>query len=131
MDCMNRFTIPARLPSLNEVIEANRANRYTGAKLKKENETLIRYAIRAAVRRGECYPVSSPAAVLIHFQEQTHRRDIDNIYSGAKFILDAMVAEGLIRNDSQRYVRALTYSFALGETDEITVTITTLEGANP
>lgn len=125
---MNHFIIPARLPGLNEVIEANRYNRYKGASLKRETETLIRFAIRAAVNRGECWAVSLPAAVHLHFMERNRRRDLDNIFSGGKFILDAMKAEGLIKDDSQRYVRILAYSFEVGDRDEITVQITTLEG---
>lgn len=125
---MNHFIIPARLPGLNELISANRANRYKGAALKKETDTLICFSIRAAVRSGECWPVTLPAAVHLHFQERNRRRDLDNIFSGSKFILDAMKAEGIIRDDSQRYVRILAYSFEVGDTDEITVTITTLEG---
>lgn len=124
---MNRFVIKARLPGLNELIAANRANRYKGAAMKKEVDTLIRFSIRSALRKGECYPVTLPAAVMIHFQERNRRRDLDNIFSGAKFILDAMQREGLIKNDSQKYVRILAYSFEVGETDEITVTIQTLE----
>lgn len=125
---MNRFVIKARLPGLNEVIDANRYSRYKGASLKKETETLIRFSIRAALRRGECWPVTLPSAVMLHFQERNRRRDLDNIFSGAKFILDAMQREGLIKNDSQKYVRILAYSFEVGEYDEITVTIQTLEG---
>lgn len=125
---MNRFVIKARLPGLNEVIEANRYSRYKGASLKKETETLIRFSIRAALRRGECWPVTLPAAVMLHFEERNRRRDLDNIFSGAKFILDAMKAEGLIKDDSQRYVRILAYSFDVGDEDEITVTIEQMEG---
>lgn len=125
---MNHFIIPARLPGLNELISANRANRYKGAALKKETDTLIRFVIRAAVRKGICWPVTLPAAVHLHFQERNRRRDLDNVFSSAKFILDAMKAEGLIKDDSQRYVRILAYSFEVGNTDEITVTIQTLEG---
>lgn len=125
---MNRFVIKARLPGLNELISANRANRYKGAAMKKEIDTLIRFSIRSALRKGECYPVALPAAVHLHFQERNRRRDLDNIFSGAKFILDAMQREGLIKNDSQKYVRILAYSFEVGDTDEITVTIQQLEG---
>lgn len=125
---MNRFVIKARLPGLNDVIEANRYSRYKGAALKKETDTLIRFVIRAAVNKGECWPVVLPAAVHLHFQERNMRRDLDNVFSSAKFILDAMKAEGIIRDDSQRYVRILAYSFEVGDADEITVTIQTLEG---
>ena len=125
---MNRFVIPARLPGLNEVIEANRSGWRVGAALKKDTETLIRLAIRAAKGRGECWPVSGPCAVLFEWQETNRLRDLDNIFSGKKFILDAMRAEGLIRNDSQRYVRALSDVFDTGDTDRVTVIIELLEG---
>ena len=125
---MNRFVIPARLPGLNEVIEANRSGWRVGAALKKDTEALIRLAIRAAKGRGECWPVSGPCAVLFEWQETNRLRDLDNIFSGKKFILDAMRAEGLIRNDSQRYVRALSDVFDTGDTDRVTVIIELLEG---
>ena len=36
-----KLTIPGRLPGLNELIEAERANRYKGAQLKKDAERRI------------------------------------------------------------------------------------------
>lgn len=35
-----KLTIPGRLPGLNELIEAERSNRYKGAQLKKDAERL-------------------------------------------------------------------------------------------
>ena len=125
---VNRFVIPARLPGLNEVIEANRSGWRVGAALKKDTETLIRLAIRAAKGRGECWPVSGPCAVHLEWQERNRLRDLDNIFSGVKFVLDAMKSEGLIRNDSQRYVQGITHQFQVGETDQVTITIELLEG---
>lgn len=124
---MNRFIIPARLPGLNEVIHENRQGWYAGAALKKDTEALIRLAIRAAKGRGECWPVRGPCAVLFEWQERNRLRDLDNIFSGKKFILDAMRAEGLIKNDSQRYVRALSDVFDTGDTDQVTVIIELIE----
>lgn len=120
---MNSFTVHGRLPGLNELIAANRVNRYAGAQLKKETDTLIRLSIRAARGRGECWAVRDQCAVLFYWFERTHRRDLDNIFSAKKFILDAMVAEGLIKNDSQRYVGALCDRFTLEDDDGVTVVI--------
>ena len=41
-----KLTIPGRLPGLNELIEAERANRYKGAQLKKDAERRICAEIR-------------------------------------------------------------------------------------
>ena len=40
------FKIDSRLDGLNEVIEANRRNKYAGAKIKKDNETIVIYYAR-------------------------------------------------------------------------------------
>lgn len=128
---MNSFTVHGRLPGLNELIAANRLYRYAGANLKKEADTMVRLAIRAARGRGECWPVHDQVAVLFYWFERTHKRDLDNIFSAKKFVLDAMVAEGLIKNDSQRYVGALCDRFTVEDEDGVTVVIERLkEGAN-
>lgn len=41
-----KLTIPGRLPGLNELIEAERSNRYKGAQLKKDAERRICAEIR-------------------------------------------------------------------------------------
>ena len=120
---MNTFTVRSRLPGLSELIAANRNGWREGARLKKETDTLIRLCIKAARNRGECWAVRDQCAILFYWFERNHRRDLDNIFSGKKFILDAMVAEGLIKNDSQRYVGALADRFTLAEDDGVTVVI--------
>lgn len=93
-----KFTIPARLPGLNELIAANRSNPHAGAKLKKETDETIRRAIRAAKPMG----LQGPVRLSMTFFEPNRRRDPDNVYSAAKYILDALVKEGVIENDNQR-----------------------------
>lgn len=125
---MNCFVIPGRLPGLNEYTEENRRSRYAGATLKKETQTFIRLAIRSARSRGECWPVQGPCAVLFEWQETNRLRDLDNIFFAKKFVLDAMVAEKLIRGDSQRYVKALSDVFDVGDRDQVKVIIEVLGG---
>ncbi|MBR3445599.1 MAG: hypothetical protein IKH14_07040 [Prevotella sp.] len=98
---MIKFTIHSRLPSLNEVNNDNRANKYKGAKLKKDTEALI----IAEIKKQKVQPVTEyPVEVFIRWVEPNRKRDVDNIQSSKKFILDAMVRAGVLANDSQRYV---------------------------
>ena len=101
---MNSFVIKEKLPSLNEYIGACRSNAYMGAKFKKEVEETIGYYIRLS-------KLDKPKkAVKINFEwhEKTKRRDADNIASAKKFILDALVKEGILINDSRKYVVGFT-----------------------
>lgn len=118
----NSFTIPARLPGLNELIGANRRGWHEGARLKADTDGLIRLAIRAAMRRGECRPAKGRVRISFLWRERTRRRDLDNIFSAKKFVLDAMQAEGLIETDGQRVVIGLSDEFQPGA-DSVRVVI--------
>lgn len=102
------FLIDEKLPSLNEVINKNRTNRYAGAKFKKEiEETIITY-IENARARGIISPVGERSCeIRIYFCEKTKRRDVDNIQSSQKFILDALQKAGILVNDSRKYVKQI------------------------
>ena len=98
----NGFIIRAKLPSLNEYTAACRANKYEGAKFKRGIEDLIGWSIKASrtVKKPE------RAVILrIEWHERTKKRDADNIASAKKFILDALVKQGILENDSRRYVK--------------------------
>lgn len=98
---MQEFTIHFRLPSLNEVILANRTNRYAGAKLKKDIETKIMWEIKFAKLKK----VDKPCIICFTWNEENKRRDVDNIQSSQKFVLDALVKSGVLENDTQKYVK--------------------------
>lgn len=104
---MNAFIIREKLPSLNDVIEKNRSNRYVGAKFKKNIEERIGWAIIEAVATKTLKSVTNPCVIEIEWHEATMRRDVDNIQSSQKFILDAMVKNGILKNDSRRYVKQI------------------------
>lgn len=101
---MNKFTIKARLPSLNDYINACRTCWADGAKFKRETEELIVWTIRSAMHMGHCRPASGTVVIAFLWHEYSRRRDADNIYSAKKYILDAMQAAGIIERDSRRYV---------------------------
>ena len=92
--------IPFRLPSLNDVNEANRANKYRGAKLKHETDAALMLVIKAAHLK----PVTNPCIVHMLFVEPNRRRDVDNVESGKKSSLDALVKAGVLVNDNPKHV---------------------------
>ena len=108
---MNSFTINRRLYSLNDVIAANRANKYKGATLKKDIEEAIGWDIKQALCKGELKPISNPCIIRINWYESSKRRDVDNVQSSQKFILDSLVKNGVLKNDSQRYVKQVYHAF--------------------
>ena len=105
---MNRFVIQQKLPSLNQVIAANRESIYKGAGLKRRVQDDICEWIRIALLRNTVYPVEQ-CEVMIIWHEKNKKRDVDNIQSAQKFILDAMVEMGIIKNDTRKYVTQINH----------------------
>lgn len=108
MNEANSFTIAARLPSLNDYINACRTHWTKGARLKQDTEELILWSIKAAKLAGLCRPVKGPCRIEFVWYEHGMRRDLDNIYSAKKYILDAMQTAGIIENDDRKHVVGLS-----------------------
>ena len=119
----NHFTIDEKLPSLNDVIAKNRANRMMGAKLKKEIQADILTYIRIAVLHGDLVPQEKKCTISITWHEKTMRRDVDNIQSAQKFILDAMVDGGILKDDSRKYVTQIYHQIVDDTRDYVEVYI--------
>jgi Holliday junction resolvase RusA-like endonuclease len=103
-----RFTIPGRLPSLNQVIAACRWHPLAGHSQKKK---WTRYCGMSAIHE-KVPKFVGPVRLHIRWIEKDRRRDRDNIQSAAKFVLDGLVLAGVIRGDSQRWVTDLTHEIA-------------------
>lgn len=121
------FTIYEKLPSLNQVIDKNRSNRFAGAKLKKDVEEIISVHIRQALKNGELKPITTPCIIKIDWYEKTKRRDADNIQSSQKFILDALVKTGVLPDDGRKYVTQVCHRIIDSNEDKVCVTIETEE----
>ncbi len=107
----NGFIIGQKLPSLNEYQTACRANRYTGARFKKETEAIIEIEILKALKSKMLIIPIPPIKIAFIWHEKTKKRDADNIASAKKYILDAMQTMGIIENDNRKNV--------VGFTDEV------------
>ena len=101
--------IPFKLPSFNEYTRACRSNKYIGASMKKDYEEQISVFIAKLPK------FDNPIRLDFVWMEDNKRRDADNIAFSKKFILDAMVKCGKIKDDSWRYVKGFTDSFEHGK----------------
>lgn len=116
-----RFTVSFRLPGLNEYIHALNINRYKGNALKRETQDAIGWAITAAHLK----PVTEyPVTIFFEWHEKSKRRDLDNIASAKKFILDALQECGILEGDGQKQLVGFTDRFVVGDTwDGCVVTV--------
>ena len=112
-----KINIPLKFPSLNEYIRACRTNRFQGADMKRSCEQ------QTAIFLKKTPAVITPVEIDFRWVETDKRRDLDNIAFAKKFILDAMVAQGILPDDSQRYVVGLSDSFETGGLNAVIVTI--------
>jgi Endodeoxyribonuclease RusA. len=104
-----RFTIPGRLSGLNEYTLANRGNKYAGNKLKRTEQEVILWAIKAA----RLEPVTCPVKLLYRWVELDRRRDLDNIAFAAKYVQDALVEAGILAGDGWQHVIAFRHDFSV------------------
>lgn len=122
----NYFIILGRLPSLNDYTKTNRSHWSKGAAMKKQIEADIIWQIKGAVGKGHLLPVDKPAVISFEWHESDKRRDLDNIFSAKKFILDAMQRAGIIANDNRKHVRGLHDTIVDDNEDFVCVTIHTI-----
>ena len=120
---MNHFIIEEKLPSLNEVIGKNRANKMAGATMKSKVQSHILTYMQIAALKGDLKPQEKQCTISITWHEKTRRRDVDNIQSAQKFILDAMVDGGILKDDSRKYVAQISHHIVDDDRDYVEVYI--------
>lgn len=99
------FTIPGKLPTLNEYTNSNRTHWGAGATLKKE-------ATKAAEIASSCLEIPDGSAVILHYDWHiSTRHDLDNIAFAQKFVQDGIVSGGKLPNDNRKYIRGFTHKF--------------------
>ena len=104
---------------MNYKIEVQEVGKYIEylKKFKKDLERDIGFYIQKLPQ------FEKPIKIHFHWQEGTKRRDLDNIAAGKKFILDAMVKAGKLKDDNRRFVTAFTDTFSYGDTTKVILTI--------
>lgn len=117
-----KVEIPLKLPSLNEYTGACRENKYKGARMKKDIENNIAVFLKKLPR------FEKPVAIDFHWIEENKRRDLDNICSAKKFILDALVKLGKLKDDNRKCVYAFKDTFGYGLTAKVILSFYEKEG---
>lgn len=101
----HKVEIQMKLPSLNEYVFECRKSKYTGAEMKKNVERDIAYFLNVLPK------FENPIYIKFKWIENNKKRDLDNICFAKKFILDALVKSGHMKNDNRNYVIGFTDEF--------------------
>ena len=109
--------LPMKLPSLNEYVNVCRTNPYKASKFKKDLERDIGIFIEQLPR------FENPVEIHFHWIEGNKKRDLDNVAFAKKFILDAMVKYGKLKDDNRRCVTAFQDSFWYAEETKVILVI--------
>jgi len=99
-----KFKIPGRLPGFNDIIDAAKRNPHEYARMKETYTAMVAWLAKKL-------PPYEKVALVITWYEPDRRRDPDNIMAGQKFILDGLVAAGVLPNDSQKYIAGIVHRF--------------------
>ena len=104
---MLKIIIEGELMDLNKFINAQRANRWGGASVKKKQTEICERAF-APIRAKK---LKLPITLHITWVCKDKRKDKDNVAFGKKFILDGMIQSGLLKNDGWSEIAGFTDSF--------------------
>ena len=102
---MIRIEIPLKLPSLNEYIKQINRNKCIGSSFKKQIQNDISWFM-VGIK-----PIEKPVKIRFTWHEANNKRDLDNICSAKKYILDSMVEMGILKNDTRKYVNGFVDEF--------------------
>ena len=106
------FTIPGKLPGLNEYIKACRTGAQVGAQMKKKQQKYVAGFIPKAE------PFTDPVIIKIKYCEPNKRRDPDNISAfSRKVIFDALVDAGILKDDGQDEIERIVESWRIDKDD--------------
>lgn len=100
-------------PGLNEHIAEERKNRFTGGKLKKQETEWVKYTCQ----RLKIPPILDyPVQVRFSWYIPNKKKDLDNIVFAKKYILDGLVAAGVLQGDGQKHVNFISdVKFVIGK----------------
>ena len=91
------LVISGVLPNMNDYTEAQRTNKYKGARMKKDAQDLVHWHILSQIRSLR---IDKPVFMVYHFYEADRKRDHDNVSAFAhKVVQDALVQAKILKND--------------------------------
>lgn len=115
-----KIEIPMKLPSLNEYIDACKIHK---GKWNKGNQMKQDYQNDMIMFLSKMPKYNNPIKVHFLWIEENKRRDLDNVCFAKKFILDAMIKAGKLKDDNRKYVQGFTDNFAYGKEAKVILEI--------
>lgn len=106
------IVIKGELTNLNDFITTERRNRFEGARLKKDNTENVMWQTKGLE------PITHyPLHVHITWITRNVRVDPDNTAFAKKFIMDGLVENGIIKDDSRKYISGYSDEYDVDATN--------------
>lgn len=102
-----KLTYDVQLPSMNQIIDSNRKNKFAAAKEKKQYTKLIAYLTKAQMRKS----IEKKVDISCHWYVKNRMTDKDNIAGGIKFLLDGLQEAQVIKNDGWKEIGNIFHFF--------------------
>ena len=117
---MISFTIESKLPSLNDYINTLKSpkGQHTGARMKSDVDDICIWCLKRCRSELKAF-CAEPVIIWLEWHESSKRRDLDNVYSASKYILDAMQKSGIIANDNYKHIKGIYNSVCYGTKDYV------------
>lgn len=90
-----KLTIKGELTDLNTYINAERSNRFMGAKIKKQQTEIVYWAIK----EQKLKKAQGSVYMTYTWYCKNKKKDKDNIVFARKFIQDGLMTAGILKND--------------------------------
>jgi Holliday junction resolvase RusA-like endonuclease len=104
--------IASRLPSLNQIIDAAKVRRGRWSRY-AELKQVYQSVCKVDLKRAKLQPILGPVSLIFVWMEPNQKQDPDNIIAGQKFVLDALVALKILKNDGWKDIRSITHEWAV------------------
>lgn len=115
-----KIFIEYNVPSWNDYIRLERANKYAANKLKQKEKEIVRY-----FNIGKQYKGKYPVEVVFKPHFKDCRKDLDN--TRIKGLLDGLVACKVLKNDNLKHIQKITLEPIFDEKEGIEIEIKELE----
>jgi len=103
-----KLVIPGELPGLNEIIAISKEHWAKYAEEKHNCTEEIAYLAKSQIKRKY-----KKVDLTFIWYCKNRKRDKDNIIAGQKFILDGLVAAGVIENDGWEQIGNISHFFSI------------------
>ena len=105
---VEKLIIPGELPGLNEIIAMSKEHWAKYAEEKHSRTEEIAYLTRSQIKKKY-----KKVDLTFTWYCRNKKRDKDNIIAGQKFILDGLVAAGVIENDGWEQIGNISHFFSI------------------